>query len=205
MPTPKKGARLGGSPQHQKSILSNMTAQLLEHGAIKTTDAKAKVLRPYVEKLITKAKAGTVADRRLVMKHLPQKDVVNYLFDELAPKFENRAGCYTRIIKLENRPGDNAPVSQISLVLEETVSTEATRATRAAASKQADAEVDTDATAPAEENVSKQDNEPAEDASEVATESAEPAAEAGAPADEDVETVEAEEKAAEAEQDAKDK
>ncbi|WP_394284168.1 50S ribosomal protein L17 [Corynebacterium sp.] len=205
MPTPKKGARLGGSPQHQKSILSNMTAQLLEHGAIKTTDAKAKVLRPYVEKLITKAKAGTVADRRLVMKHLPQKDVVNYLFDELAPKFENRAGGYTRIIKLENRPGDNAPVSQISLVLEETVSTEATRATRAAASKQADAEVDTDATAPAEENVSKQDNEPAEDASEVATESAEPAAEAGAPADEDVETVEAEEKAAEAEQDAKDK
>ena len=205
MPTPKKGARLGGSPQHQKSILSNMTAQLLEHGAIKTTDAKAKVLRPYVEKLITKAKSGTVADRRLVMKHLPQKDVVNYLFDELAPKFENRAGGYTRIIKLENRPGDNAPVSQISLVLEETVSTEATRATRAAASKQADAEVDTDATAPAEENVSKQDNEPAEDASEVATESAEPAAEAGAPADEDVETVEAEEKAAEAEQDAKDK
>ena len=205
MPTPKKGARLGGSPQHQKSILSNMTAQLLEHGAIKTTDAKAKVLRPYVEKLITKAKAGTVADRRLVMKHLPQKDVVNYLFDELAPKFENRAGGYTRIIKLEDRPGDNAPVSQISLVLEETVSTEATRATRAAASKQADAEVDTDATAPAEENVSKQDNEPAEDASEVATESAEPAAEAGAPADEDVETVEAEEKAAEAEQDAKDK
>ena len=205
MPTPKKGARLGGSPQHQKSILSNMTAQLLEHGAIKTTDAKAKVLRPYVEKLITKAKAGTVADRRLVMKHLPQKDVVNYLFDELAPKFENRAGGYTRIIKLENRPGDNAPVSQISLVLEETVSTEATRATRAAASKQADAEVATDATAPAEENVSKQDNEPAEDASEVATESAEPAAEAGAPADEDVETVEAEEKAAEAEQDAKDK
>lgn len=207
MPTPKKGARLGGSPQHQKSILSNMTAQLLEHGAIKTTDAKAKVLRPYVEKLITKAKAGTVADRRLVMKHLPQKDVVNYLFDELAPKFENRAGGYTRIIKLENRPGDNAPVSQISLVLEETVSTEAARATRAAASKQAeaDAEIDTDAEAPAEENVSKQDNEPAEDASEVATESAEPAAEAGAPADEDVETVEAEEKAAEAEQDAKDK
>ena len=205
MPTPKKGARLGGSPQHQKSILSNMTAQLLEHGAIKTTDAKAKVLRPYVEKLITKAKSGTVADRRLVMKHLPQKDIVNYLFDELAQKFENRDGGYTRIIKLENRPGDNAPVSQISLVLEETVSTEATRATRAAASKQADAEVDTDATAPAEENVSKQDNEPAEDASEVATESAEPAAEAGAPADEDVETVEAEEKAAEAEQDAKDK
>ncbi|HZK32012.1 MAG TPA: 50S ribosomal protein L17 [Corynebacterium sp.] len=174
MPTPKKGARLGGSPQHQKSILSNMAAQLIEHGAIKTTDTKAKVLRPYVEKLITKAKSGTVADRRLVLKHLPQKDIVNYLFDELAQKFENRDGGYTRIIKLENRPGDNAPVSQISLVLEETVSAEATRAARAAAAKQAET--------------------PAEDASEVTEESTEVASETEAPADD----------SAEAEQEAKD-
>ena len=138
MPTPKKGARFGSSAANQKHILSNMAAQLIEHGAIKTTDAKAKLLRPYVEKLITRAKSGSVHDRRQVLRHVPQKDVVNYLFDELAPKFENRAGGYTRIIKLENRPGDNAPVSQISLVLEETVSAEATRATRAAASKQAE-------------------------------------------------------------------
>ncbi|OFP20740.1 50S ribosomal protein L17 [Corynebacterium sp. HMSC066C02] len=138
MPTPKKGPRLGGSASQQKHLLSNMAASLIEHGAIKTTDAKAKVLRPYIEKIITKAKAGTVADRRAVLKLIPHKDVVVYLFDELAPKFENREGGYTRIIKLENRSGDNAPMSQISLVLEETVTSEANRATRAAASKQAE-------------------------------------------------------------------
>lgn len=138
MPTPKKGARLGGSAKQQAHMLSNLAASLIEHGAIKTTDAKAKVLRPYIEKIITKAKSGSVADRRAVLKLIPQKDVVAYLFDELAPKFENREGGYTRIIKLENRSGDNAPMSQISLVLEETVTSEATRATRAAASKQAE-------------------------------------------------------------------
>jgi large subunit ribosomal protein L17 len=137
MPTPKKGARLGGSASNQKKILSNLAASLFEHGAIKTTDAKAKALRPYAEKLITKAKDGSVAARRQVLADVPQKDVVAYLFNELAPKFENRQGGYTRIIKLENRAGDNAPMSQISLVLEETVSAEATRATRAAASKKA--------------------------------------------------------------------
>ena len=137
MPTPKKGARLGGSASNQKKILSNLAASLFEHGAIKTTDAKAKALRPYAEKLITKAKDGSVAARRQVLAEVPQKDVVAYLFNELAPKFENRQGGYTRIVKLENRAGDNAPMSQISLVLEETVSAEATRATRAAASKKA--------------------------------------------------------------------
>lgn len=138
MPTPKKGPRLGGSASQQKHLLSNMAASLFEHGAIKTTDAKAKLLRPYAEKIITKAKSGTVADRRAVLKLIPHKDVVAYLFDELAPKFENREGGYTRIIKLDNRSGDNAPMSQISLVLEETVTSEANRATRAAASKQAE-------------------------------------------------------------------
>lgn len=135
MPQPKKGARLGGSASHQRKILSNLAAQLFEHGAIKTTDAKAKLLRPYAEKLITKAKSGTVADRRNVLKLVPNKEVVAYLFNELAPKFEGREGGYTRIIKLENRKGDNAPMSQISLVTEETVSTSATRTARAAASK----------------------------------------------------------------------
>lgn len=140
MPTPKKGARLGGSASHQKKILANLAAQLIEHGAIKTTDAKAKLLRPYVEKIITKAKRGTVADRRNVLKLITNKEVVAYLFNELAPKFEGRNGGYTRIVKLENRKGDNAPVSQISLVLEPTASTEAERAVRAANSKKAQAE-----------------------------------------------------------------
>ncbi|NLZ56916.1 MAG: 50S ribosomal protein L17 [Corynebacterium sp.] len=147
MPTPKKGTRLGGSASHQKKILSNLAASLFEHGAIKTTDAKAKALRPYAEKLITKAKSGSVADRRNVAALIPNKAVVAHLFSELAPKFENRDGGYTRIIKLENRKGDNAPMSQISLVLEETVSAEAGRAARAAASKQAAEEAQVEETA----------------------------------------------------------
>ncbi|WKD59815.1 50S ribosomal protein L17 [Corynebacterium caspium] len=138
MPTPKKGARLGGSAQHQRQILANLAAQLFEHGAIKTTDAKAKALRPYAEKLITKAKSGSLHDRRQVAAHIGNKTVVAHLFNDLAPQFADRNGGYTRIVKLENRAGDNAPVSQISLVLEPTVATEATRATRAAASKQAE-------------------------------------------------------------------
>ncbi|WJY67356.1 50S ribosomal protein L17 [Corynebacterium auris] len=138
MPTPKKGARLGGSASHQKHIVSNLAQSLFEHGAIKTTEAKAKVLRPYAEKLITKAKKGTLADRRAVAAELPNKDIVAYLFNELAPKFANREGGYTRSIKLENRAGDNAPMTHISLVLEETVSAEATRTARAAASKEAE-------------------------------------------------------------------
>src|SRR5699024_11006054 len=90
---------------------------------------------PYAEKIITKAKNGTLADRRNVLKLIPNKDVVSNLFEELAPKFEGREGGYTRIIKLENRKGDNAPMSQISLVTEELAPKEAERATRAAASK----------------------------------------------------------------------
>lgn len=151
MPTPKKGARLGGSAAQQAHLLSNLAASLIEHGAIKTTDAKAKMLRPYVEKIITKAKGGSIADRRAVLKLIPHKDVVAHLFDDLAPQFANREGGYTRTIKLDNRRGDNAPMSQISLVLEETVSSEATRATRAAASKAAEAEEATEAEA-TEEN-----------------------------------------------------
>ncbi|MGJ4107680.1 50S ribosomal protein L17 [Corynebacterium macclintockiae] len=164
MPTPKKGARLGGSASHQKKILSNLAAQLFEHGAIKTTDAKAKLLRPYVEKIITKAKRGTLADRRNVLKLIPNKEVVAYLFNELAPKFEGRPGGYTRIIKLENRKGDNAPISQISLVTEQLVSTEAERANRVAASKAKKAE--------AEAEEAKAEETQAEEAPEVEADTA---------------------------------
>ncbi|MEX3514951.1 MULTISPECIES: 50S ribosomal protein L17 [unclassified Corynebacterium] len=176
MPTPKKGARLGGSAAQQAHLLSNLAVSLFEHGAIKTTDAKAKMLRPYAEKIITKAKSGSVADRRQVLKLIPHKHVVAYLFDELAPKFANRDGGYTRTIKLDNRAGDNAPMSQISLVTEETVSAEANRATRAAASKQAEAEEaeaekaeETAEEAPAEETT----EAPAEEASAEAETEAE--------------------------------
>ena len=145
MPTPKKGARLGGSPSHQRKSLSNLAAQLFEHGAIRTTDAKAKLLRPYAEKLITKAKSGTLADRRNVAKLIPNKEIISVLFDDIAPKVADRNGGYTRIIKLENRKGDNAPMSQISLVTEELASSEASRATRAAASKKAEEEAASEA------------------------------------------------------------
>lgn len=138
MPTPKQGSRLGGSASHQKKILANLAKQLIEHGKIKTTDTKAKLLRPYVERLITKAKRGTLADRRNVAKLLNDNYAVKKLFDEIGPQFADRDGGYTRIIKLGNRKGDNAPISLIALVEEETATAEATRATRAAASKQAE-------------------------------------------------------------------
>ena len=140
MPTPKQGARLGGSASHQKKILANLAKQLIEHGKIKTTDTKAKLLRPYVEKLITKARRGTLADRRNVAKLLNDNYAVAKLFDEIGPQFADRDGGYTRIIKLGNRKGDNAPISMIALVEEETATAEATRATRAAASKKAEEE-----------------------------------------------------------------
>ncbi|WP_027019844.1 50S ribosomal protein L17 [Corynebacterium sputi] len=140
MPQPKKGARLGGSASHQRKILANLAKQLFENGQIKTTDAKAKLLRPYAEKLITKARRGTLADRRNAAKLLNDNYSIQVLFDEIGPKFADRDGGYTRIIKLGNRKGDNAPISLIALVDEETVSAEANRAARAAASQEAAAE-----------------------------------------------------------------
>ena len=146
MPKPKKGARLGGSAAHQRLILSNLATQLFEHDAIRTTETKAKLLRPYAEKLITKARRGTLADRREAAKVIRDKDVLHKLFAEIGPRVANRDGGYTRIVKLENRKGDNAPMAMIALVTEELASAEASRATRAAASKAATAP----AAAPAE-------------------------------------------------------
>lgn len=137
MPKPKKGARLGGSASHQKLILSNLATQLFEHEQIRTTETKAKLLRPVAEKLVTKAKRGTLADRRNAAKIVRDKDILAKLFEEIAPKVANREGGYTRIVKLENRKGDNAPMALIQLVTEETVAAEASRATRVAASKKA--------------------------------------------------------------------
>lgn len=140
MPKPKKGNRLGGSASHQEKILANMASQLFEHGVITTTETKAKNLRPYAEKLITKAKDGSLAARRNAAKMIRNKDVLATLFEEIGPMFAERNGGYTRIIKLENRKGDNAPMAQISLVTESTAAAEASRATRVAASKKADEE-----------------------------------------------------------------
>ncbi|MFD4405870.1 50S ribosomal protein L17 [Nocardia sp. NPDC058499] len=153
MPKPKKGARFGGSASHQKAIFANLATALFEHGRITTTEAKAKALRPYAEKLVTKAKAGTLADRREVLKVIRNKDVVHDLFAEIGPSFEGRSGGYTRIIKTLPRKGDNAPMAIIELVREQTVTNEADRARRVAASKKTEEQApEAEATeAPAEE------------------------------------------------------
>ena len=130
MPKPTKGPRLGGSSSHQKALLANLATSLFEHGRIKTTEPKARALRPYAEKLITHAKKGTLHNRREVMKKIRDKDVVHVLFAEIGPFFADRAGGYTRIIKVENRKGDNAPMAVIELVREKTVTSEADRARR---------------------------------------------------------------------------
>jgi len=137
MPKPTKGARLGGSSSHQKALLANLATSLFEHGRIKTTEPKARALRPYAEKLITHAKKGTLHNRREVMKKIRDKDVVHTLFAEIGPFFADRAGGYTRIIKVEARKGDNAPMAVIELVREKTVTSEADRARRVGASKKA--------------------------------------------------------------------
>jgi large subunit ribosomal protein L17 len=130
MPKPTKGARLGGSSSHQKALLANLATSLFEHGRIKTTEPKARALRPYAEKLITHAKKGTLHNRREVMKKIRDKDVVHTLFAEIGPHFAEREGGYTRIIKVEARKGDNAPMAVIELVQEKTVTSEANRARR---------------------------------------------------------------------------
>jgi large subunit ribosomal protein L17 len=116
MPTPTKGARMGGSAAHQRLMLANLATALFEHGKITTTEAKAKRLRPYAEKLITFAKRGDLAARREVLTVVRDKSVVHTLFAEIGPRFATRPGGYTRIIKLGPRKGDNAPMAQIELV-----------------------------------------------------------------------------------------
>ncbi|HEU5486311.1 MAG TPA: 50S ribosomal protein L17, partial [Microlunatus sp.] len=118
MPQPAKGARLGGSPAHERIILANLASQLFEHGKIVTTEAKAKRLRPVAEKLITKAKRGDIHARREVLKTVRDKGVVHVLFTEIAPTFEGREGGYTRITKVGPRKGDNAPMALIELITE---------------------------------------------------------------------------------------
>ena len=156
MPKPTKGPRLGGSSSHQKALLANLATSLFEHGRIKTTEPKARALRPYAEKLITHAKKGTLHNRREVMKKIRDKDVVHTLFAEIGPFFSDRNGGYTRIIKVEARKGDNAPMAVIELVREKTVTDEANRARRASASKASKAAAPAKAAPKAEEAVAEE-------------------------------------------------
>jgi large subunit ribosomal protein L17 len=187
MPTPKKGARLGAGPAHQKLILSNLATSLFEHGRITTTEAKARVLRPYAERLITKAKKGDLHNRRQVLRVIRDKGVVHALFEEIAPRYAERPGGYTRITKLGPRKGDNAPMAVIELVTEEYVAQPKARKEKAVAAPD-------EATAPAVEET----EAPEETTSEAEVENAAEVTEEEAPVEES-ETEEATEKAEETE------
>ncbi|MFF0863282.1 50S ribosomal protein L17 [Nonomuraea sp. NPDC003560] len=177
MPKPTKGARLGGSPAHERLILANLATDLFRHGKIRTTVAKAKRLRPLAERLITKAKKGDIHNRRQVLTVVKDKGVVHHLFTEIAVTFAERPGGYTRITKVGARKGDNAPMAVIELVSEPLngVTTRRTEAPAAAA-----------APAPAAEETEAAETEAPEAAAEETPAAAEeaPAAEAEAKKDE---------------------
>lgn len=160
MPKPTKGPRLGGSPSHQRLILSNLATALFENGRITTTESRARALRPLAEKLITKAKKGDLHNRREVLKTIRDKGVVHVLFTEIAPTFSERPGGYTRITKIGPRKGDNAPMAVIELVTE-AYSPKAPKAASAAPA------------APAEEPVAEETVEETEVEETEATEAAE--------------------------------
>jgi large subunit ribosomal protein L17 len=124
VPQPKKGPRLGSSPSHQRRMLSNLALSLFENERIQTTEAKAKMLRPFAERLITKAKNGSVHHRRQVLSVIEDRSVVHKLFNDIGPRFAARNGGYTRILKLGPRTGDGAPMALVELVEEGAVVSE---------------------------------------------------------------------------------
>ena len=192
MPTPKKGARLGGSPAHQRLMVSNLATALFEHGRITTTEARARVLRPVAEKLITKAKKGDLHNRREVLKTVRDKSVVHTLFTEIAPSFAERPGGYTRITKIGPRKGDNAPMAVIELV------TEAFQAKPARPAKKAAA---TPAPAPAADEPTDESTDESTEATDAPTELADEASpEESVIAEEQAELEESEAPAAESEE-----
>ncbi|MBM0275991.1 50S ribosomal protein L17 [Micromonospora tarensis] len=149
MPTPTKGPRLGGSPSHERLMLANLATALFQHGKIQTTETKARRLRPLAEQLITKAKRGDLASRRRVLGVVKDKDVVYALFDQIAPRYSNRPGGYTRIVKTGPRKGDNAPMAIIELVEELQVAEP--KANKKTAARKAAQQDKVEALAPAED------------------------------------------------------
>src|SRR5271169_3766381 len=207
MPTPTKGHRLGGSPAHQRHILANLATALFEHGKITTTEAKARRLRPFAERLITFAKRGDLHARREVLTVVTDKGVVHTLFTEIGPGFAARDGGYTRITKIGPRKGDNAPLAVIELVREEaTASPRRRRARRAqpsaapaqagkqAAADAAPAETDETGVADAAAEPAVTDPAEAEDAGDAEAE-ADDAGDAEAVAEDETEAGGAEDKA----------
>jgi large subunit ribosomal protein L17 len=197
MPTPTKGARMGGSPAHQKHMLANLAASLFEHGKITTTEARARRLRPYAEKLITFAKRGDMHARRQVLTVVPDKGIVHSLFTEIGPSFADRPGGYTRITKIGHRKGDAAPMAVIELVREEVGAAKPRRRTRRAAGTTGGATAAQTAAESAEtveetpEDSVAEDTE-AQDTEAEETEAESPEAAADADADAEAEETEAE-------------
>ncbi|MPY09824.1 50S ribosomal protein L17 [Arthrobacter bussei] len=188
MPTPTKGPRLGGGPAHERLMLANLAASLFEHKRITTTVTKAKRLRPYAERLITFAKKGDLASRRRVLGVISSKSIVHELFTDIAPAVANREGGYTRITKIGNRKGDNAPMAVIELVLEpmsakQSVVAEAEQAKAPAAAAPVAGSVDSPESADSVDSVdsaeSAESAESAASAEEVAAEDTTVDAEAG--------------------------
>ncbi|MDV8146746.1 MULTISPECIES: 50S ribosomal protein L17 [Arthrobacter] len=183
MPTPTKGPRLGGGPAHERLMLANLAAALFEHKRITTTVTKAKRLKPYAERLVTFAKRGDLASRRRVLGLISNKGVVHELFTDIAQAVENRDGGYTRITKIGNRKGDNAPMAVIELVLEPVSAKQAVVAEATSAAKRDADKKEAAAAAPvAEEEAAETEAAPEAEAAETeaaATEEA-PAAEEAA-------------------------
>jgi large subunit ribosomal protein L17 len=152
MPTPTKGARLGGSPAHERLMLANLATSLFTHGHITTTEAKAKRLRPFAERLITKARKADLHNRREIMRVIRDKDVVHKLVAEIGPHFAARPGGYTRIVKTMPRKGDNAPMAVIALVTERTAAEVADVKRRAFKGRPAQVAPETSADVPAEQS-----------------------------------------------------
>ena len=183
MPTPTKGPRLGGGPAHERLMLANLAAALFTHKSIKTTETKAKRLRPVAERLITFAKKGDLHNRRRALAIIGDKSVIHELFTEIAPLVENRDGGYTRITKLGFRKGDNASMVQIELVLEpvnaKPKAKTSTKAPKAAPVEEATAEDVVDET-PAEETADEAVSEETQEQKDAVTdETAEVVAEGG--------------------------
>ena len=172
MPTPTKGARLGGGPAHERLMLANLATALFEHGKITTTEAKAKRLRPLAERLITFAKRGDLHARRRVMTVVRDKGVVHELFTEIGPRYENRQGGYTRITKVGPRKGDNAPMAVIELVEALTAKAETVREATAATKKSAAKKAPAKKAAAAEAGTAKKAAAAAEAAAEEAADDA---------------------------------
>ncbi|MBO4271153.1 50S ribosomal protein L17 [Microbispora triticiradicis] len=171
MPKPTKGPRFGGSPAHERLILANLATALFENGRVRTTEAKAKRLRPLAEKLITKAKKGDIHNRRQVLTVVRDKGVVHHLFTEIAPTFAERPGGYTRITKLGPRKGDAAPMAVIELVTEQLNPVRTTR-TAPAAQAAAPVEAEAEETPAAQDEAAEAPEATAESSEETAQETA---------------------------------